>query len=76
MVCAVHRKSPLASPRSSSPSGAAYRHQGPPAGVDDAHALVLARGAEEAAVAVPADVVDEVGVQAVQAVQLNFSSHQ
>lgn len=75
MVSAVPQHSPLACPLPSSPSRPSYRHQDAPAGVDDAHALVLAGGAEEAAVAVPADIVDEVGVQAVQAVQLLRRAH-
>lgn len=44
-------------------------------GVSDGHTLVLARGAEEAAIAVPADIVDEVVVKAVQAVQLLYLAH-
>jgi len=52
-----------------------HGHHGAAAGVDDADALVLAGGAEAGAVAAPADAVDEVGVQPLEAVQLLRRPH-
>lgn len=43
-----------------------YSDDRPTAGVDDTYGLVLAGGADEAAVAIPGRAVDEVGVEILQ----------
>lgn len=58
-----HPEPPLKSPAGAS----TYRDNLLLAGVDDAHLLVLAGGAEQAAVAAPADAKDHVGVHVLQA---------